>query len=77
MIYSWIYLINFIFNDNNNKLYTQVQADKQLWEHKAKQILNRDDPVVQDDNSNPDDTDTPDGGAKDSGTGNNIEKEQT
>lgn len=51
-----------------------------MWEHKAKQILNRDEPSAQDDNSNPDDTDSPDGGGRDTGTGdveNHIEREQT
>lgn len=38
-----------------------MKANQKLWEHKAKQILKRDEPQ-QEDNSNPDDTDLPDGG---------------
>lgn len=36
----------------------KVKADEKLWESKAKQLLKRSEPE-QDDNSNPDDTDTP------------------
>lgn len=47
----------------------KVKAEKNLWESKAKQILNRDPVPVEE--SNPDDTDSPDGG----GAGNNIEND--
>lgn len=73
----------FIFLCLKKFFFVQVQAEKQLWEHKAKQILNRDEPLVQDDNSNPDDTDSPDGGVGTGGrdgTGdgdNQIDREQT
>lgn len=46
---SWV-------KDNTNR----VRADKKLWEHRAKEILKRDEPA--DDNSNGDDADVADGG---------------
>lgn len=58
-----------------------MKANQKLWEHKAKQILKRDEPQ-QEDNSNPDDTDLPDGGGVGFGSNNDIhvndvEKEKT
>lgn len=63
-----------------------MKANQKLWEHKAKQILKRDEPQ-QEDNSNPDDTDLPDGGGGGVGFGSNnigndvrvndVEKEKT
>lgn len=40
--------------------HSQVKAERELWEHKANKILQRDEPQ-QEDNSNPDETDLPDG----------------
>ncbi|XP_037028032.1 protein-tyrosine sulfotransferase [Bradysia coprophila] len=62
----------------------KVKANQKLWEHKAKQILKRDEPQ-QEDNSNPDDTDLPDGGGVGFGSNNigndvrvnDVEKEKT
>lgn len=44
-------------------IHSQVKADKELWEHKANKILQRDEPQ-QEDNSNPDETDLPEGAGK-------------
>lgn len=43
-----------------------MKAERELWEHKANKILQRDEPQ-QEDNSNPDGTDLPDGGKGKSG----------
>lgn len=47
-----------------------MKAERELWEHKANKILQRDEP--QEDNSNPDVTDLPDGGGI--GKGSSIAK---